>query len=1069
MTVMARPKKTAAKAASTGVSGEYVKLEQRLVLAAWGCHMLGYADNKAMLDNLAEVEEGFDPTGRSYLVQTILARGSKCLVPREDLLRYDGNIRSHLAHFNHHRNEPLKLRYFQHLSLLLTELFLDLLCSHEAALRQALSAFVAQRNAKRGVMDPQDPEFGADDLTKLAFWMATGSGKTILMHFHYRQYLHYQKKPLDNILLVTPDEGLSQQHLEHMTAVGIPCERFSLEESGFEAVRKNTVRVIEITKVVEEKKGSGVSVPVERFQGNNLIFVDEGHKGASSEAGKWIGFRAKLAETGFTFEYSATFGQAMTTARDDAMTQEYGKAILFDYSYKYFYGDGFGKDFEVLNLRRETTDEQTRMLLLANLLAFHEQKRTFQTRSVEMLRYHLADPLWIFVGSTVNKSKDNKQARESDVLTVVKFLDAFLRNERGWVQKGIASILAGKSGIADDGRDIFAGRFKHLSGWSRDAETIYRDLLERVFHSAVGGTLHVGDIRGKAGELGLKVSGAENYFGLVYIGDTASFKALIEEGCPEIELEEDRIAESLFENIKKSDSRINILIGAKKFMQGWDSWRVSNMGLLNIGRSEGTEIIQLFGRGVRLQGKDRSLKRSSSLTGEHPVGIEVLERLNIFAVRANYMAQFRDYLEREGIDPGGFVELNLPIRPNDAFLKKGLIAPRLPKESTFSDNERFLLGCNEAAKVVLDLSVQVERLGSSSGAFQAASYLLGEERRVPDEQLVWLDWEALYLEMLAHKEEQRFHNLVIRPEHPRQILTAEPKLYGLICDETLLRPTNPVQAIQLQAAVAGVLKKYLERYYRMRHQRWDSEQMVYAPLCKEDNNFQDYVVRVPRGEADLFKGIKETIEEGKRIYAETAAEPPTLYFDRHLFQPLLVQKGNTVKSSPPGLNDSEQRFLRDLIEYCSSKPMELKGKELFLLRNLSRGKGIGFFDSSGFYPDFILWITEGKKQRLVFIEPHGMLNEDHPSINPKVNLHTRLQKQAKEALKRSKVKDLSLDSFIVSATPYDELRKRVVDESGPWSREKFAAAHILFPSEGDRSYLEAMIFGDKFLQPSSVQ
>jgi len=121
-----------------------------------------------------------------------------------------------------------------------------------------------------------------------------------------------------------------------MEAVGIPCARFSLEDSGFEAVKKNTVRVVEITKLVQEKKGSGVSVPVEAFEGNNLIFVDEGHRGASTEAGKWVGHRDKLAETGFTFEYSATFGQAMTTARDDEMTKEYGKAILFDYSYKYF-------------------------------------------------------------------------------------------------------------------------------------------------------------------------------------------------------------------------------------------------------------------------------------------------------------------------------------------------------------------------------------------------------------------------------------------------------------------------------------------------------------------------------------------------------------------------------------------------------------------------------------------------------------------------------------------------------------------------------------------------------------
>ena len=463
-------------------SSEYIKLEQRLVLVDWVCLKLGYESNKAMLQNLRDVDEGYDGKGGSFLVQAIAARGSKCKVAREDMERYDANIRAHLNYFNKHRKERLTLRYFQHLSLLITELFLDRRFNHEAALRKELNQFVVLRNSRRGPGDMQDTEFTDEDLNKLAFLMATGSGKTILMHFHYRQFLQYNTKPLDNILLVTPDEGLSQQHLENMEAVGMPCARFSLEDSGFEAVRKNTVRVIEITKLVGEKKGSGVSVPVEAFEGNNLIFVDEGHKGASSEAGKWIGNRDKLAENGFTFEYSATFVQAMTAARDDEMTKEYGKAILVDYGYKYFYGDGFGKDFELLNLTHETDEQQTRTLLLANLLAFHEQKRAFHTKSEAMARYHLADPLWVFVGSTVNKSKDDKQAKESDVLTIVKFLDSFLRNERGWVQKAIKKILDGESGIEDDGgHDVFASRFKKLKSWSKDGDAIHRDMLKCVF------------------------------------------------------------------------------------------------------------------------------------------------------------------------------------------------------------------------------------------------------------------------------------------------------------------------------------------------------------------------------------------------------------------------------------------------------------------------------------------------------------------------------------------------------------------------------------------------------------
>ncbi|MGI6240493.1 MAG: DEAD/DEAH box helicase family protein [Candidatus Omnitrophota bacterium] len=1036
---------------------EYVKLEQRLVLASWVCHKLGYVSNKAMFEDLCNAAEGFDSAGLSFLVQRIASQGSKCRIPLQDLERYDANIKNHLTYFNRHRKEPLTLRYFQHLSLLVSEFFLDQLFNHEKSLRAALNQFVADRNSRRGPLEPVDPDFNGGDLTKLAFWMATGSGKTILMHFHYRQYLHYCSSPLDNILLVTPDEGLSLQHIEHMEAAGIPCERFSLNDSGFESVKKNVVRVIEITKLVEEKKGSGVSVPVEAFEGRNLIFVDEGHRGASSEANKWIGYRQQLAATGFTFEYSATFGQAMTAARDDAMTKEYGKAILFDYSYKYFYGDGFGKDFDVLNLRQETTEEQTRALLLANLLAFHEQKRAFQTRSNEMLKYHLADPLWIFVGSTVNTTN---QAQGSDVLTVIKFLDAFLRNERQWVQKWIKKILAGESGICDDaGNDVFALRFKTLKSWQREPNVILRDILKRIFHAAHGGRLHVGDIKGKAGELGLKVSGSDHYFGLVYIGDTATFKQLIEDECAQVEVADDQIGEGLFENIKKPDSRINILVGAKKFMQGWDSWRVTNMGLLNIGRSEGSEIIQLFGRGVRLKGLHRCLKRSSALAvGGHPAGIELLERLNIFAVRANYMTQFREYLEREGIEPTGDMDLILPIRRESVFLKKGLIAPRLPKESRFAKDENIVLSPDPTAKAILDFSAKVERIGTQAGGFHTAAYAGGVERWASPDQLKWLDWEDLYLEMLNYKEERGFHNLVIRPEHSRAILeSTDPKLYGVICEESILTPKTSGQVAEMQSVMIAVLKKYTERFYRKRQQRWDSRHMIYGPLDKEDDNFQDYVLKVPRNNAALLSTVQEAIAEWKRVQKTLSSEIPNVYFDRHLFQPLLITRGSRVRCAPPALNESEERFVNDLKALCVSQPEMLEGKELFLLRNLSRGKGIGFFEDVGFYPDFLLWITEGKTQRLIFIEPHGMLSEDHPTINPKVNLHERLKAQLLDACKGLK-KNLVLDSFIISATPFDDLKRR----HGPdWDRKKYASAHILFFGDqpDDLSYLESIFSG----------
>jgi hypothetical protein len=51
-----------------------------------------------------------------------------------------------------------------------------------------------------------------------------------------------------------------------------------------------------------------------------------------------------------------------------------------------------------------------------------------------------------------------------------------------------------------------------------------------------------------------------------------------------------------------------------------------------------------------------------------------------------------------------------------------------------------------------------------------------------------------------------------------------------------------------------------------------------------------------------------------------------------------------------------------------------------------------------------------------------------------------------------------LDSFIISATRYDDLRKR---HGSAWDRAKYADAHIFFGDEDGKSYLDAIIEGLK--------
>ena len=1024
---------------------QYIKLEQRLVLLAWLNDLFGYKNNQELLQDIRESDEGFDAEDRTHIYRRLMSRGGRVRIPPEDLERYDHNLRVHLNAIST-RRPALKLKYFQYLAALYTEIFLDGYFNNRANMLQSLNDFLVRYNAGAGVLSEE--QFVEADLKKLAYWMATGSGKTLIMHLNYHQFLHYSNATLDNLLLISPNEGLSEQHLVEMELSGIPARRFDLNESGLSLPKRDTVRVLEITKLVQEKRGGGERVPVEAFEGNNLIFVDEGHKGSGGEA--WLKLRNALGETGFTFEYSATFGQALTATRNDPLTTEYGKAIVFDYSYRYFYGDGYGKDFRILNLVEETSEEKTNILLLGNLLSFYQQKSLFTERRKDLRPYNLEKPLWVFVGSTVNAVYTRDRQIRSDVLTTARFLHHVLKNKI-WTVQAINKLLYGNSGlVTPDGDDVFKDKFGYLSGNGMDSEQIYADILTRVFRATDGGGLHLWSIRNSKGEIGLKAGNAEAYFGLIYIGDVAKFKKLVEQDDAGITLEEDAVADSLFDGISAPDTSIDILIGAKKFMEGWNSWRVSNMGLLNIGRKEGSEIIQLFGRGVRLKGQGFSLKRSAAMDGEHPSHLNLLETLNIFAIRANYMAQFRTYLEREGVDTGEHKEIYLKIRPDERFLGKGLVVPRMPEGRSFIEQENVFLDKDEAAKVFLDLSTKVRVMESGQDGVRETEFQAGQYRHIPDESLDLVDWHKVYLEMMEYKENKGWINFALTPAMAREILEKkEPiRLYSLIADDSVIKPNSYDAVTRLHEVVVSILRKYMDKFYRVKRERWESENLRYEKLEKKDSNFQDYTVGISQGESELIEAVEELLREGERIYKEETSELPNIYFDRHLYQPLLIEKGEKVKSTPQGLKPSEHKFVKDLREYCHlQKDGHLADKEIYLLRNLSRGKGIGFFETSGFYPDFILWIKDAQGQRIVFIEPHGMLNALSYEQDDKAQLHERLPEFAEKIAKRSGYKDVKLDSFIVSSTRHEDLWNRYGDTS--WDLEKFAEAHILFPEQNE--------------------
>lgn len=199
---------------------------------------------QAFTELLKNEPEGLGPDGRHVFYERLRLGNNlftwtdgKSLITREDLLRYEERIAAHTQAINEQRAEPIRWKYFQWLELLFTEIYLERYFRDRAGLLAELNAFVASFNAYWEALGfaPVAP-YGEDDLNKVCVQIATGGGKTLLMHVNLLQYRQYEQESggdkLDCAYLVTPNERLSEQHLGEFAKSGLFASRFVLDRSS---------------------------------------------------------------------------------------------------------------------------------------------------------------------------------------------------------------------------------------------------------------------------------------------------------------------------------------------------------------------------------------------------------------------------------------------------------------------------------------------------------------------------------------------------------------------------------------------------------------------------------------------------------------------------------------------------------------------------------------------------------------------------------------------------------------------------------------------------------------------
>ena len=469
------------------------------------------------------------------------------------------------------------------------------------------------------------------------------------------------------------------------------------------------------------------------------------------------------------------------------------------------------------------------------------------------------------------------------------------------------------------------------------------------------------------------------------------------------------------------------------------------MGLLNIGKGEGPQIIQLFGRGVRLKGKNLSLKRSGNPE------ISTLETLNIYGISADYIGKFLSAIKKEEVE---FEEIKVPVRVLNREIWKDFPYPTKDESKRFERERVLHLRVDKTISVSMNLVPRIavymskeqrEDVQSSEVETQIASKSIADLVNIE-----LFDWTRIYTELLEFKREIRYLNLSFDLETLKEILIERCKV--VVPNDFEVKDLEDLK--DLENIAISLLKSYIDKFYKREKGKFEKDIITYKPAGEQLSLFrlasdkvEYYTLTVPADKSKLIEKLKRLVEDMDALLREQEGRDilPRIVIDNSVFVPLLLEKEG-ISISPSALNEGEKRFLEGLRDYLNKNQELLDEYHIVLLRNEAR-EGVGFMlDWREFYPDFILWIREKKGNRIyiVFIEPKGLKMLGDVLDNEKVRF---LSEGLRETLRKEHENwQVEVKGFILSTTPYEELRR---GQASIKPKEKYEEKNILFLEDRD--------------------
>ncbi|MEJ8625790.1 DEAD/DEAH box helicase family protein [Helicobacter pylori] len=789
-------------------------------------------------------------------------------------------------------------------------------------------------------------------INRLAFYMATGSGKTIVI-IKLVELLSVAMRmgliPKKNIMFFSANENLIKQFEKEIEKYNRGKDYF--KQIDFKSLKNVTNKDFYrapkgsfIEKIAlfyyradlmsdEESKENLLNYKDYWDNGENYVILDEAHKGNKSESKRQAIF-SLLSLKGFLFNFSATF-----TEESDLITAVYNLSV----------GEwvklGYGKESVLLKKNdlsafkelKDLNDREKEIALLKALLLLGMQKR-YKTES------YFYDPLMLVFTHSVN-------VKNSDAEIFFKTLARVIENDDGndflKAKDDLLEELRDPEFLFSDGKDqkykveVFKEGLKSMD---------FKGLKEEVFYASNG---HIEVIINPKNnqEIAFKLNTSDKVFCLIKIGDITEW---IYEKLKSVKVVSKNLSfkeESYFSQIDKSS--INILVGSRTFDTGWDSTRPSVILFLNIGLDDDAKklVKQSFGRGVRIESVKNQRQRLAYLEIDESIkkalkpNAAMLETL--FVIPTNHASleailKFQKESENKGENRGSWREIKLEKTP----IKHALFVPCYRKEQT------------NALKISPSASFKMSEKNFKD--LKEYFHLMSEKHFILKHEIYDPKDYTLLKEMI-----QTAHFKKVSTWHYKDLDYMISEIKGKLYPNQKV-PKDEFNALDNEKIV---------HFKRVKVRADKKEKLIqtiqevkeYAPLDKERK-------KIVQGEIDPYDTDKHKQDRTFKV-----DEAELLKLKEHYYTPLIKAKNcNWLKHVVKVKSESD--FLEELLKITETLQENYDFWAFSKIDEHLDNLFIPYIDNATerkFFPDFIFWLQKGGTQIICFIDPKGSKHTDY--------------------------------------------------------------------------------------------